>query len=292
MDRRVVRRVDDRWSLHPVTTRAEVHLPPLASRRSDMPVILGSNLEDEIVAVAARAASPHELEPLLREWWNAAQPWLDPQREGGGYHFDIMPRNFIRTDDGELQYVDREWVWTEEAPPSWALVRAMWFLVLQRLWPAGATAGLSWSLTLGEAALALARIVEHSLPAEALDDAVQLEGQLQSRVQKIAAEDERRGLRELLSRPLTLLSVRPSLAQILERPLVAEAQATDRWRAAELHELQVRDETAGMRAENEALRQKVAELEAKVAWLRRWQPSTQVQRARRVGAKVKRRLAT
>lgn len=283
MDRRVVRESADGWTMVAESDRAEVHMPPLVSRRSDVPVVLGTNLEDEIVALASRATAPEELAPLLQEWWAEAQTWLQP----GDYHFDIMPRNFIRQDSGELAYIDREWVWAEDAPAAWALLRAMVYLVRERLWAAGAMAGLSWSLTVRDAALALAKLVDHRLTAADVESAIALEAQLQSRVGGADVEGNLVGVRAMLDVQLLQLTDRPAMAQVLERPLISEEDAAERMQQAELRELQARDDVLGNQAQLDNLRWQVAELEKKADWLRRRRSQIPRSAMRRVKGKAK-----
>ncbi len=263
MDRRVLLKSDDGWRLSPRSDRAQVHLPPLISVRTDVPVVFGSNLEDEIVALAARVESPRELAPLLDEWWAASLPWLQGKGDDGGYHFDIMPRNFIRAADGELHYIDREWIWADDVPASWALIRSLMYLIRDRMWPAGAAAGLSWKLTMQEAIHALGSVVASHLGEEDYETFVGLEAELQSKVGVAPAESVREVLTNLLRTPLSMLAEQPIMAQVLERPAIAE----DRWREAELKELQARDDILGQQALTESLKWKVGELEGRVAWL-------------------------
>lgn len=293
MDRRVVRAHEDGWHLEPVGGRGHIHLPPLVSDRSDVPVVMGANLEDELVALAARASEPRDLHALLREWWSAALPWLNTEGDSTGYHFDIMPRNFIRSSDGALTYIDREWVWIEDAPESWALIRAMMYLVLERLWPAAALAGLSWNIPVGAAAMVLAGVVEPDLTDADLSTALDLEARLQSIVGGASVDSNRDALQRLADTPLLQLSQRPAMAQVLERPVIAQEEAADRMQQAELKELQARDEVLGNQAQLETLRWKVGEQERTIAWLRdRRSPKTILRKVKRKAKSgVKRLLA-
>jgi 2-polyprenyl-3-methyl-5-hydroxy-6-metoxy-1,4-benzoquinol methylase len=292
MERRVLQRSEEGFVLKSIDGRPQVHIPPLVSARSTVPVILGENLEDEIVLLAARCDGLAELEPLLREWWQTAGHHLNA-RAVDGVNLDVAPRNFIRGSNGSLTFIDHEWAWTDEVPSSWLLLRSLWLLVLQRLWPAGAMAGLSWSLNLGEAVLALARLVEPQLRDEELDAAVVLEAQLQARVQAMPSEREHRELRHLLDRPLMTLSARPSMAQLLESPIIAREQATERVNEARLQELAARDEVAGQSARLETLEARLDEALRANAWLRqRTQPRALLGKAKsRATSKVKRLLA-
>lgn len=288
MDRRVLRRTPNGFSLSPLSDRAEVHLPPLVSGRSDVPVVLGSNLEDEIVAQASGATSPDDLRPILTEWWEAARHQL--RQEGqGACRFDVVPRNFIRTHDGQLAFIDHEWSWAEDVPDAWPLLRSLWFLFLQRLWPSGSTAGISWSVSLGDAVLAIAKVIDPRVGEGDLDEAVRLEAELQSRVQGIEASQESAGLRSLLGRPLTALAQQPSMAQVFERPIISQEQAQDREEAARLKELAVQDDLLGTKAEVSAMARRLDEAQARIAWLQGRQGVNPKNSLRRVKGRLKSR---
>jgi hypothetical protein len=287
MDVRVVRPAGHDYSIALQDPPMATRLPPLVVSTDLEPgVLLGSNLEDEIAAVAASASSPGELEALLCEWWSAVQE----QSRQGDLQVDVMPRHFVRDGDGVPRFVNGRWHWQEAAPASWPLLRSMLLLVLERLWPAGAMAGLSWSLTPADAALALARLVDPHLTREDLDAAIVLEAELQARVRNRPAADIALELRDVTDRQLALLVPRPPLAQILERPLTAEAESKRRLAQAQMLELQARDTVIGNVVELEAAQRQVKELAAKVEWLRSRQPAAGMQRARRTLSRVKRRV--
>lgn len=281
MSRRVLRRTDGGWELHELGDRREVHFPPLVSTREEVPVQLGENLEDEIVALASRATRPSDLRPILDEWWTASRQWL--RDSGEGCHFDILPRNFIRTDDGGLTFVDREWLWRGDVPDTWPLLRTFWHLVGERLWPAGAMAGLSWGLTLGDATLALASEVRPDVSPADLLEAIDLESQFHTRVSGLDREALAQGLRNRLDTPLLNLSTRPSMAQLIERPVIAEDEA----RAARMYELSIRDELIGTQAALRASQARLAELQGRFDAIKR-QP---VVRAARKGLSLAKQLA-
>lgn len=282
MDRRALVELDGAWVLHPLNTRQEVHLPPLVSRRVDLPVVLGTNLEDEILGVASGANSPSALQGLLREWWTEAEPWLAP----GHYHFDVMPRNFIRDQEGRLHYIDQEWTWTQDAPAAWALLRSLWFLILERLWPAGALAGLSWRLTLQECVVELARQIG-PVGVGDIDSAIESESLLQARVSGHDPQRERNNLQALLDSPLMNLSPRPVMAQLVQRPVELEEVIQRERREFAAVELQLRDEVIGKEAELQSARDLIDELMLKVEWLRKRSPALVL---KSYGARAKRQL--
>ncbi len=273
MDVRRVAGAPGAWRLVPSEGAAEVQAPPLTWRRDAVDLILGSNLEDKIVAAAARAVAPAQLRPIIAQWWAAALPWLDAQGQGAGYHLDVMPRNFVRGADDALVYVDREWIWAEPVPPSWALLRACWFLLLERLFPAGATAGLPLSGSAGDAVLVLAQLADPTLGPSQLWDAVALESRLQALVTGSAVDDERKALVELLQAPLADLAPPPAAAGLLHRALAAEVRASQAAEHSQWEALLERDEIIGLQAEVETAEATIAELEEKVRWLRGRSPS-------------------
>ncbi len=272
LDLRAVQRGPDGWRIEPLNQRMEIHRPPLHSLRSNVRVVVGSSLEDEVVQLAHRISSPEGLQPLLAEWWAAAVAVARPAGEDERVQFDVMPRNFIRSADGELIFVDSEWNWTEPVPDSWMLLRSMWYLITERLWPCGAMAGLSWQLRLSEAALALTRVVDPAVDESDVETALDIESQLQARVTNGDVGEIRHESAKLLSLPLTSLTPRPALVHYLERPTAVEEELRR-------SQAQVQEHLAQQQA-----------LQAEVARLREVLAMSFRSRARRVGGRVKRKL--
>ena len=207
------------------------------------------------------------------QWWAAARQVARPAgTEEAEVHFDVLPRNFIRSSQDELAFVDSEWSWTEPVPDSWLLLRSMWYLIAERLWPCGALAGLSWQLRLSEAALALARVVDPAVGEADLEEALDIEAQLQARVTNGDPVQIRQETAQLLNRSLTNLTARPALVHYLDRPVRLEAEL-DRSQS------QVQE----LRAQQQALQDELGRLRAQLAAPRR-------SAVRRAGGKVKRSL--
>lgn len=148
---REVLTADGAWQMRPAGSSEVGFSGPLAREPLAATLPVGRSGEDLVsdmllsVGPVGSAAST-----LLRAWWSAASAALAGSPPGR-LQYDVLPRNFVVTADGEWRFIPQELVWRFPLPPEVLAYRALRVTLSAAVLPRGRVKGLPASLSLDEA---------------------------------------------------------------------------------------------------------------------------------------------
>jgi 2-polyprenyl-3-methyl-5-hydroxy-6-metoxy-1,4-benzoquinol methylase len=245
---RALTRTEEGWRLRYLGSPAPSSNWPLRFQPSDVPVVVGANVEDLVVAELARdGLSSPQLTTLLKRWWVEAQAVI-PSEDGSAVQFDAMPSNFIVDDTDTWHFVDPEFIWQGQLDPSMLGLRSLAWTAQRLARRTGTIKGIASGASAMSVGEALCHLAEIQIAPDTRAALLDFESVLQS---KVAGHEDREHLtamrRNVEDAWLSPISAHSRTLPFLSLKLAAERSSRELERSRA--DLQVaQDELARARA--------------------------------------------
>lgn len=220
---RTLTRDEQGWTLRHLGSPTPSSNWPLRFQPSEVGVVVGSNVEDLIVAeLVSGGLSSTRLKSLLTRWWVEARAVI-PCDEGASSQFDALPSNFIQDDSDTWHFVDPEFVWQERLDPGMVALRSLTWTVERLSHRTVAVKGIAPGASAMSVGEALCHVAGVGIGPATRDSLLDFESLLQAKVSGQEDQEHVAGTRARLEEAwLSPISARVRTLPFLSLKLAAE----------------------------------------------------------------------